>query len=238
MTLKKTLSTFFLSIFVAFGLTSCGSDDKKLKEQSELQSKVASQEAVNANNENTKVWARALEADLLKQHRFYRALEGTFEGTYSDEEDRIKVRIRLVSTLPYLDPNRTRTIEEIVLDKSRIGMDLFSKHINIDYPLAVGNFVIKKRLADFEKGSITFTEKSVPLYEIHIMNKTSSITNSSDLRANKGKIQAKSKLLSKSVRTGKIPIINKIFLELDLPTDGPIKRIVMDRVQVKNSEGL
>ncbi|MBI2645911.1 MAG: hypothetical protein HYW85_02610 [Deltaproteobacteria bacterium] len=114
------LNLLFLSIL----FLGCKDEDQALREQT--------QKASEGERLEEYATAGEREAFLYQKYRFYKALEGTYEGVVQTSLGQSKIHLELsLSYSPYpLGPNQTRTLDEVTEDINKLSMSVLVKQWN------------------------------------------------------------------------------------------------------------
>lgn len=113
------LACFAMYSLVLF-IASCDQGNDRLKEKADIESKVISQNQIDAEMSHLTQRSKEMEADLLERQRFYKSVSGTYEGKLNNG---YHIKITLASRLPYYPPQRIRILEEIASDLSLLGFN-------------------------------------------------------------------------------------------------------------------
>lgn len=142
-----------LIVIMAISLLLIGCDSEEgLKEQTQIQSK----EQIQAQNENLEVWSAKLEKDLEKRRSFINAVEGEFEGQFTVEQSTFSIGVKIVSTIPDYDVNRTRTLTELEYELQNLNLNIHIIQWNPDSNMSAVGCVIENVKPDLKKGILNF----------------------------------------------------------------------------------
>lgn len=162
-----------LMILFAISLVSCGNDDKRLKEKTRMEGETLT----SVENNNLAAKAAAMEKDLTRRHRFYQAVKGNYEGEIDSNLGSFKIRITLTPSLPPLQVDRIRQLNEIEFDLNNL---MLNTQVVIWDPgsssSAVGCRISNVR-PNIETGELTLSDESCPnLYRIKVFDPATSMT--------------------------------------------------------------
>lgn len=149
--MKKRM-LFGLMIFL---LISCDSEEG-LKEQTKIQS----QEEIQAQNQNLIDWSDQLEKDLEKRRLFIGAVAGEFEGEITVKQFRFSIRIKVASTIPDYQTDRVRTLAELEYEIQNLALNIHVIQWNPDLNMSAVGCVIENIRPDFKKGILNIISES------------------------------------------------------------------------------
>lgn len=132
-----------------------GGDDR-LKEQE----KIRTQEQISGDNENKQAWAEKLEEDLNERKYFIEAVEGSYSGIVEIGEVEFNVRVSIVSNIPILYFDRTRTLDEINHEISNLAVNLNLKIENPSVEYSAVSCSVEDFLPDFKNGRMNIISES------------------------------------------------------------------------------
>ncbi len=113
---KNSISLILLSML---SLAACTDTQEKVTETAKAQSEISAIKQVEAENNNLRERAQEMEQDLNSRHRFFQALKGRFEGSFTTTMGTLNLRVTLIPSLsPYHNANQrpVRRLEEIAYD--------------------------------------------------------------------------------------------------------------------------
>ena len=144
-----------LTVLLLVSIASCGNDDKRLKEKT----RVEGETLTNVENSNLAIKAEAMEKDLVRRHRFYQAVKGTYEGSVSSSEATFKIRITLSPSLSPIAVGRTRQLEEITADLNNLMMNTKASQWDPSSSLSSVSCTVSDIRPDIERGEITIAKE-------------------------------------------------------------------------------
>jgi hypothetical protein len=154
--------------FALFG-AGCGQGNERLEEKARIEGRASSEAGIQAENQNLAQRSAAMESDLAERHRFYQAVEGTYEGELQTEQGVFQIRLTMVPSLYPYHLGRVRQLEEVAADLNNLYFNAQVVQWNRANPLsAVGCRVtgVRPNLVD---GEITIASESCPnLYSLRI----------------------------------------------------------------------
>jgi hypothetical protein len=112
----------FLLFFILFYSCSKGGDDR-LAEQEQIRA----EEQVEAENDNLRVKAEAMEKDLDKRKRFFNAITGKFKGSMKISNTDYELTVELSPELSIEFFSRVRTLEEINFEIQNLNLQVTVK---------------------------------------------------------------------------------------------------------------
>jgi hypothetical protein len=155
----KTLAVFLL-IGSMISLSACQNEEEKFAERTTKAGRYDASGALQIENER----ALKMEQDLIRRHRFYQALKGTYEGVIQTQEGNYNVRLILVPSLhPYpQDPNRTRTVSEVEQDLTNLYFNAQVIQWNPANTLSAVGCRVKEIRPNMVTGEIFITSEDCP----------------------------------------------------------------------------
>lgn len=102
----------------AFNLIACAKTqgNERLREKADIDAK-SGQDAVDKR-------ATDMEARLLRQQRFYQALNGKFEGKMKVDKNTYTVRFLITPTIALYEGDRVRSVDEITYDLTNLAFNI------------------------------------------------------------------------------------------------------------------
>lgn len=110
-------------MFIFYSLVACSKNDDRLKEKASLESESATKSQLSVENENLARKVEKMEQDLVKRHRFYQAVKGSYEGEIRTNLGTFNIRITLTPSLAPIPVNRVRQLEEIASDLNNLSLN-------------------------------------------------------------------------------------------------------------------
>lgn len=166
---KNIFTKVVLVSAAALVLVGCGQGDERLKERAGIESEISAKKSIEVENNNRAARAREMEEDLLRRHRFYQALKGTYEGKFADETGaQWNIRFTFVPSLPPYKTERVRAIEEIVADINNLYLNVQVVQWSGTRSAAAGCKAENIR-PDIERGEVSIATSSCPvLYSLSL----------------------------------------------------------------------
>lgn len=164
--------SFMLVVF-----SGCNSEEKAMDDLKN-QTQITSRSALEEENSNTSRKAQAMERDLASRHRFFRAIQGRYEGNFQTEQGLFKIRINLTPSLePYTgyDYREYRQIEEVVADLNGLHFNVNILQWNPSNPISAVGCTIEGIKPNLKTGVIKITSEGCKnIYNITIARNSES----------------------------------------------------------------
>ncbi len=153
-----------LSAVVLVLISGCkGSSNEKIKEYTDIQSKVSSENEVKAENDNRARWSSAMETDLQRRQRFYQAMVGTYEGELKIGEEAFNIRITMVSSIPpYVPSDRVRLPEEVASDLNNLYLNIQVVQWNPRSKYGSVGCLVENVRPDINRGRLSVSSEACP----------------------------------------------------------------------------
>lgn len=159
----------------------CGHQgDERLKEKAKMEAEVSTdqeieagkqiaEEGLKAENENIAKWSGELEEDLQTRQRFFRAIQGTFEGEIKSGQTTYVMRLKLVPSIPPYSVNRTRTLEEIRFELLNLYFKVLVQRWKKGKPATSVGCRFEEIRPDMERGQVNLaSEDCANFYSVNI----------------------------------------------------------------------
>ncbi len=155
---------YLIICLIIFVLSACQGDER-LSEVSTTQTEAQ----INVENRDREMKARAMEMDLKRRQRFYQALKGRYEGTFKSDIGIINVRMTFSPSLPSVDIERARQLDEIVYDLNNLYLNVnIIQWVDDDPTMAVGCNISQVR-PNIMDGEVIISSESCPnFYRLEI----------------------------------------------------------------------
>lgn len=206
--------------FTFLTLSGCGQGNERLEEKARIEGRVSSEAGIQAENQNLAARSGAMEEDLAQRHRFYQAVEGTYEGELQTEQGMFRIRLTMVPSLYPYNQERVRQLEEVTADFNNLYFNAQVVQWNSTNPLsAVGCRVTGVR-PDLINGEITIASESCPnFYSLRISDQ---VYGASDAGPSSSEIAAQ-------VATGALSRIDALMGDVRPSTNASIYRFAAAR---------
>ncbi|MBX9766418.1 MAG: hypothetical protein K2X47_04025 [Bdellovibrionales bacterium] len=157
---------FLLSII---GLLGACQGNSRLQEKAQIEGRASSEAQVDIENGNLAKKAALMEEDLKKRQRFYDGVAGTYDGIMADsQKQKMNLRLSIVSTVPLVPINRTRTLAEIESDLNNLYLTVYALQWNSQDKVSAG-CTFEKVKPDIINGRIELLASACPfLYSLSI----------------------------------------------------------------------
>lgn len=196
--------TAFVLATAALNLISCAKTqgNERLREKAEIDAKTG-QDVVDQR-------AIEMEARLLRQQRFYQALNGTFTGKMKvDKGNTYTVRFLITPTIALYDGQRTRSLDEITYDLTNLAFNIeevTTAPISKNKVFSTG-CVYSAIKAKVDEGFVLASNSTCPVsYTLSLGYK--SVNKDGKVRENS------SPSVSRKVLDGEIEVMNKLSVEM------------------------
>jgi hypothetical protein len=192
--MKNTiLALMSVMIFV-----SCSKNgDNRIAEQENIRAN----EQVEAQNENQNEWAQKMEKDLNERKFFIRSIEGVFAGEMSVGDMDFLVKAEMVSSLPIVFSDRTRTLSEINYELENLALNLHVKLENPRVPNSAVSCTIEGFKPDIKKGLIKIISESCKnIFKLYLTDDLSV--------SEQSVIETRARILAQSARLNEITQID------------------------------
>ncbi|MCM0606514.1 MAG: hypothetical protein KA715_10530 [Xanthomonadaceae bacterium] len=164
---------FLVTVFYS---SACDQGNDRLKEKADIESKVISQNQIDAEMAHLTQRSKEMEKDFLERQKFYQALVGTYEGEISNG---YRIKITLASRLPNYQVPRIRMLEEITNDLDRLGLNAQIIQWLPNNNLSAIGCQVEMIKPDLVNGELTISSDNCPnLYKISISHDAESIFDS------------------------------------------------------------
>lgn len=159
----------FLILMLSIVVVGCDQGDERLEEKARIEGRASSEAGIQAENQNLAQRSSAMEADLAQRHRFYQAVEGTYEGELQTEQGVFRIRLTMVPSLYPYRADRVRQLEEITADLNNLYFNAQVVQWNSANPLSAVGCRVSSVRPDLLSGQITIASESCPnLYSLRI----------------------------------------------------------------------
>lgn len=199
-------------------------DLEKRVQLAKVEGKALAEAELAAQNSNLDTRSQEMETDLAIRHRFYQAVQGTYEGSLQTEMGAYKVKVTLVPSLPPYVVKRTRQLEEVASDLNNLYFNAHLVQWNPKDSKSATGCRVEQIRPDIVNGEIVIaSENCANLYSLRISaaeGDTSSIP-TANLNV--------SAALAASVRAGTIGKVSQISGEVHPTTNASIYQLSVTR---------
>lgn len=162
------MKTLFIMSLLSLLVVSCSKGDERLKERSKIEGDALKE----VENQNLASKAEAMEKDLVRRHRFYQAIKGSYEGTISTSVGDFNIRITLSPSLPPIAINRVRQLDEIASDLNNLMLNTQVVQWDPNSANSAVGCRVSNIRPNIETGELTISHESCPnLYSIKISDR-------------------------------------------------------------------
>lgn len=167
--MKRNIFTLGPVLLMTALLTGCNQGNERLVERSGLEGKAAAEAQASVEKDILEKRVIEMEADLSRQHNFYQALKGTYEGTIETEQGVFSVRFTLVPSIAPYSGSRLRTVDEVTNDINALSFNIQALQWNPANRLSSVGCRVEGIKADIRNGEVSVASENCPnVYLIQI----------------------------------------------------------------------
>lgn len=170
--MKRKIAVLFLFAAVISACAEKDQGDDRLKEKAEIEGEASAKKQKEAEKAYLESRSREMEQDLLLKEKFFRAVTGTYVGSFKTEVGELQVKLKLIPSLPIFKTGRVRSLEEIVFELNNLHFNVQVVHWNASNNLSASGCVFSGIKPNLENGQINIAaDNCLNVYWVSVAEK-------------------------------------------------------------------